>query len=121
MTVSSRTPEGEPHLCPICGAMVVTEPSDPLGDSLCPQCGSLLLKVRDSLQAHLGRALERIDLDSNLANELGADSLEAVELAMELEEEFGIIVPDDEAEKLQTVADVLRLIRKLRRDQGLED
>ena len=42
MTISSRTPEGEPNRCAICGAVVVIEPSDPAGDAPCPHCGVLL-------------------------------------------------------------------------------
>ena len=42
MTISSRTPEGEPNRCPVCGAVVAVEPSDPAGDAPCPRCGVLL-------------------------------------------------------------------------------
>jgi hypothetical protein len=42
MTISSRTPEGEPNCCPICGRRVRLEPSDPSWDGPCPQCGHLL-------------------------------------------------------------------------------
>ena len=41
MVVSSRTPEGEPGRCPLCGAAFRIEPSDPLGDAPCPSCGQL--------------------------------------------------------------------------------
>lgn len=47
-----------------------------------------------------------IDMKSNFMNDLGADSLDTVELVLELEDEFGIEIPDDEAEKMFTVADV---------------
>src|SRR5438094_725331 len=42
MVVSSRTPEGSPNLCPVCGEAIRIEPSDPPGDAPCPQCGHLL-------------------------------------------------------------------------------
>lgn len=42
MNVSSRTPEGEPNLCPVCGKAARLEPSDPPGDAACPHCGHLL-------------------------------------------------------------------------------
>lgn len=42
MTIASRTPEGDPNRCPICGASVKVEPSDPLADAPCPNCGHLL-------------------------------------------------------------------------------
>ena len=47
-----------------------------------------------------------ITMESNFMDDLGADSLDTVELIMEIEDEFGIEVPDDEAEKMFTVADV---------------
>jgi hypothetical protein len=42
MTIASRTPEGQPNTCPICGALVLIEPSHPAGDAPCPRCGNLL-------------------------------------------------------------------------------
>ena len=48
--------------------------------------------------------------DSNFVNDLGADSLDTVELVMAFEEEFGIEVPDEDAEKLQSVTDVIAYI-----------
>src|SRR3954452_22282213 len=42
MVISSRTPEGRPNLCPVCGSAVKIEPSDPAGDAPCPHCGHLL-------------------------------------------------------------------------------
>jgi anti-anti-sigma factor len=42
MNVASRTPEGMPNLCPVCGSAVRIEPSDPADDAPCPQCGHLL-------------------------------------------------------------------------------
>jgi anti-sigma B factor antagonist len=42
MVISSRTPEGSPNRCPVCGAAIPIEPSDPGGDAPCPRCGHLL-------------------------------------------------------------------------------
>ena len=42
MVISSRTPEGKPNLCPVCGSGIKIEPSDPAGDAPCPKCGNLL-------------------------------------------------------------------------------
>ncbi|HPU44130.1 MAG TPA: acyl carrier protein [Dictyoglomaceae bacterium] len=53
-----------------------------------------------------------ITLDSSIQEDLGADSLDAVELIMALEEEFGIDVQDEDAEKFKTVGDVVRYIEK---------
>lgn len=53
-----------------------------------------------------------VTMDSNIQEDLGADSLDAVELIMALEEEFGIDVQDEEAEKFKTVGDVVKYIEK---------
>ncbi len=42
MVISSRTPEGRPSRCPVCGSVIAVEPSDPAGDAPCPRCGHLL-------------------------------------------------------------------------------
>src|SRR5436305_5369278 len=42
MVISSRTPEGTPNRCPVCGSHLRIEPSDPAGDAPCPRCGHLL-------------------------------------------------------------------------------
>ncbi len=42
MVISSRTPEGRPNLCPVCGSAIKIEPSDPTSDAPCPNCGHLL-------------------------------------------------------------------------------
>jgi anti-anti-sigma factor len=42
VVISSRTPEGQPNRCPVCGSDLKIEPSDPAGDAPCPQCGHLL-------------------------------------------------------------------------------
>lgn len=116
MEISSRTPEGLPHRCPICGEISALEPSYPAEDACCPVCGQLLWELRDRLgQRGIGH---RFELDATLAD-LGVDSLELVELAMEVEETYDVNVSDDEAAQLQTVNDWLRFIR--RRQQGTDD
>jgi acyl carrier protein len=118
MNISSRTPEGDPHFCAICGSLVVTEPSQPLGDSVCPRCGALLLQYRDGLAATIGIEKDELHLDTSFVNDLGMDSLDTVELVMSLEEEFDINIPDDEAEKIQTVGDAIRWILRHRGQSG---
>lgn len=120
MTVSSRTPEGEPHHCAICGAVVVTEPSEPLGDSLCPRCGALLIRLRDSLRTKIGDAVDHLAADTSIAEEMGLDSLETVELVMEWEERFGVEFTDDDAEHIQTLGDAIRYLLKRKRELGEE-
>jgi hypothetical protein len=49
MTISTRTPEGDCYRCPFCGAWIAVETSDPAGDSVCPQCGTILWYAHDAL------------------------------------------------------------------------
>ena len=113
MSVSSRTPEGDPHRCAICGELAVTERSEPLGDSVCPRCGVLFLPFQTTFSQQLGIDRRRITPETTL-KELGADSLDTVELVMELEEELDVTIPDIEAENIQTIADLIRAIRRQR-------
>lgn len=87
------------------------EPSYPGGDSVCPSCGHLLWWFRDRFGDH-------VSLQSPFLDDLGADSLDVVELSMELEEEFGVAIPDEEAAKIKTVADAIRLFRLYRAAPG---
>lgn len=96
MTVSSRTPEGEPGRCPVCGHAVRVEPSRPFGDAPCPACGTLLWfagpRFFDPADAALvDRLAERLGVSPDALragrwDEAGVDSLDVVELLMELEE-----------------------------------
>lgn len=116
MSISSRTPEGDPHRCPICGKVSWVKPSYPSGDSCCSNCGQLLWWFRDRL-CHDGRiAPEQVTLSSSFIDDLGADSLDTAELIIELEEEFGIVVPNDDVERIKTVADAIRYIEKHRQE-----
>ena len=51
--------------------------------------------------------------DASFTNDLGADSLDTVELIMEFEKEFGVTIPDDQAEKITTVGDAIAYVEKL--------
>ncbi|HMO14101.1 MAG TPA: acyl carrier protein [Pirellulaceae bacterium] len=64
---------------------------------------SVLERVIDIVAEQLGVEKEKITRESSFVNDLGADSLDQVELVMELEEEFDINIPDDVAENIQTV------------------
>jgi acyl carrier protein len=55
---------------------------------------------------------DKITPESSFLDDLGADSLDIVELIMELEEEFGIEIPDEDAEKIRTVADAVKYIEE---------
>jgi hypothetical protein len=110
MVVSSRTPEGSPNRCPVCGSFVRLEPSLLFGDAPCPACGQLLWfvalrsecryllhdeagpireRVIDILCENLGVNKEAVPANSAFLRDIGADSLDIVELVMELEKEFG--------------------------------
>lgn len=58
----------------------------------------------------LGVAEDEVTAEANFTNDLGADSLDTVELIMEFEKEFNIAIPDDQAEKIQTVGDAISYI-----------
>ena len=109
MIISSRTPDGRPNRCPVCGANVWIEPSAVFGDAPCPQCGCLLWfiglgsktrlfeyekseelreRLMDRVCENLGVNKEALN-DPDFLKEVGPDSLDIVELVMELDEELG--------------------------------
>ena len=67
-------------------------------------------KVKKIVVEHLGVEEDKIVLEASFIEDLGADSLDQVELVMAFEEEFGIEIPDDAAEKLTTVGNVVNYI-----------
>lgn len=67
----------------------------------------MLEKLRDIIAEELGVEKDAIDVDSDLAEDLGADSLDAVELIMAIEEEFDIEIDDTTATKIKTVQDII--------------
>ena len=67
-------------------------------------------KVKNIIVEQLGVNEEQVTPEAKFIEDLGADSLDTVELVMAFEEEFGIEVPDEEAEKLASVGDVIRFI-----------
>lgn len=67
-------------------------------------------KVKDIIVEQLGVSADQVKLESKFIEDLGADSLDTVELVMAFEEEFGIEVPDESAEKLQSVGDVVTYV-----------
>ena len=69
-----------------------------------------LEKVTDIIVEQLGVNADQVKPEAKLIEDLGADSLDAVELVMAIEEEFSLEVPDEEAEKLQSVGDILSYI-----------
>jgi acyl carrier protein len=71
---------------------------------------SIQQKITDIIVEQLGVNADQVTPEAKFIEDLGADSLDTVELVMALEEEFGNEIPDDEAEKLQSVGDVIRHI-----------
>ena len=69
-------------------------------------------KVKDIIINELGVEAEKVTREASFVEDLGADSLDTVELVMAFEEEFGMEIPDEEAEKLQTVGDAIDYITK---------
>jgi acyl carrier protein len=68
-------------------------------------------KVQEKVAEQLGVEIDEVSVESSFIDDLGADSLDIVELLMALEEEFDIEIPDEEAEKLSTVSDVVEYIK----------
>ena len=60
---------------------------------------------------------DKVKPETSFINDLGADSLDIVELVMELEEEFDMSIPDEDAEKIRTVGDAVEYIRKTRGEE----
>ena len=70
----------------------------------------MLDKIREIIVEQLGVEPDQVKPESNFVDDLGADSLDTVELIMSFEEEFGVEIPDTEAEKIKTVQDVINYI-----------
>src|SRR6202012_868774 len=67
-------------------------------------------RVKKIVVEHLGVEAEKVTEDASFIDDLGADSLDIVELVMAFEEEFGVAIPDDAAEKITTVKDAISYI-----------
>jgi acyl carrier protein len=67
-------------------------------------------RIKSLLSSQLGIKEDRIQLKSRILEDLGADSLDLVELLMTLEDEFNVTVSDEEAVKLKTVEDIVKII-----------
>ena len=68
-------------------------------------------KVKDIIVDQLGVDPDKVKLEASFIDDLGADSLDIVELVMAMEEEFDLEIPDEDAEKLKTVADVANYLQ----------
>jgi acyl carrier protein len=68
-------------------------------------------KVREIIANELGVEMEKVTDEASFVEDLGADSLDTVELVMAFEEEFGVEIPDEDAEQMQTVGDAIRYLQ----------
>jgi len=72
----------------------------------------VLAKVKEMIASHLGKSEEEITPDSSFIEDLGADSLDLVELIMSMEDEFGLEISDEDAENIITVQDAINFIQR---------
>ena len=69
-------------------------------------------KIREIIVEQLGVSAEEVVPEASFIDDLGADSLDIVELVMAIEEEFGIEVPDEDAERMQNIGDVISYVQE---------
>jgi len=75
---------------------------------------SVFDKIKDIIIEQLGLEEEEVKVEASFVDDLGADSLDIVELVMALEEEFDIEIPDEDAEKIRTVGEAVKYIQDRR-------
>ena len=69
-------------------------------------------KVKEIIVKQMGANKDQVTPETSFINDLGADSLDTVELVMELEDAFDVNIPDEDAEKMQTVGDAINYIKE---------
>ncbi|MEJ2187933.1 MAG: acyl carrier protein [Acidobacteriota bacterium] len=69
-------------------------------------------KVKEIIVQQLGVDADKVSLEASFVDDLGADSLDVVELVMAFEEEFGVEIPDEAAEKIATVKDAVEYLKQ---------
>ncbi|MDO4177045.1 MAG: acyl carrier protein [Bacillota bacterium] len=72
----------------------------------------VLDKIKEMIVEQLGVSADEIQMDTNLMKDLEADSLDAVEIIMAIEDEYDIEIPDEDAEKFQTINDMVNYVEK---------
>ncbi len=72
-------------------------------------------KVKELVAEQLGVSQDIIKPESNILEDLGADSLDVIEMLMTLEEEYGITIPDEQISKVKTIGEIVDLIEKLKK------
>ena len=79
---------------------------------------SIEARVREIIINELGVEPEKVTDDASFVEDLGADSLDTVELVMAFEEEFKLDIPDEDAEKMKTVGDAVKYLNKQSESRG---
>ncbi len=131
MSSPTRAPEVVVNRCPLCGSDANIDAAQKHGDASCPKCsgplwyskdpaGARLYKlsavtpIKDQigqiLKDNLGANPDSITYQTSFVEDIGADSLDIVQLVMALEERFGVTIPDEQAEKIHTVGDAIEYI-----------
>ncbi len=82
-----------------------------LEDSVVPEIADIESKVKKIVSEQLAVSEEELSRDTTFTNDLNADSLDIVELVMEFEDEFDMSIPDEEAEKIQTIGQAIDYIK----------
>lgn len=109
---SAESLKGSHDRCPVCGAD--NRPSaETACQSLCPKCGKLLDWFREHFSADLGVPPEAITADALLVNDLGADSLDTLEMVLQLENEFNLQISEEAAQRFESVGDAIRYVEQL--------
>ena len=75
-------------------------------------------KIVDIVCKHLGVDKGKVLPETSFVNDLGADSLDTVELVMDMEEAFGLSIPDEDAEKIQTVGNAVKYVEAALKTKG---
>jgi acyl carrier protein len=83
-----------------------------------PPIPDLEARIKQILTYRLGIAADEIRLDATLVEDLGMDSLDAVELAIATERQFNVTLSDEQMAKLRTVGDIVALVQRLADEQG---
>ena len=73
----------------------------------------MLEKVQEMLSDALNISTDKITPDAKIVDDLGADSLDVVELLSRLEDEYGVVIPEEDVENLKTVGDVVKELEKI--------
>ncbi len=76
----------------------------------------IVAKVKEMVASQLGKSEDEVTLEASFIEDLGADSLDLVELIMSMEDEFGLEISDEDAEKIVTVKDAIEFIQENKKD-----